>query len=87
LSGQTETDQISNKLSENLDRASKMSNQNNSIGLVEVHFNSLSKSIQLILLTVGMFIFFGTHNILQEAIMKLPDFNYGVMLGYMEVVG
>lgn len=50
-------------------------------------FDKMPKSLQLIILTVGMFIFFGTHNVLQEAIMKLPDFKYGVMLGYMEVVG
>ena len=50
-------------------------------------FESLSKSMQLILLTLGMLVFFGTHNILQEAITKIPNFKFGVMLGYMEVIG
>ena len=50
-------------------------------------FGSIPKNTQLILMTLGMFVFFGTHNILQEAITKLPGFHYGVMLGYMEVLG
>jgi len=39
------------------------------------------------LLTLTMFVFFGAHNILQEAIMKVPEFTHGIMLGYLEVVG
>jgi len=50
-------------------------------------FESLSRSVQFGVLVMGVFVFFGTHNVLQEAMMKLPGFNYGVMLGYMEVVG
>jgi len=46
-----------------------------------------SSSIQFILLVVLMFIFFGLHNLLQEAMMNVPGFNYSVMLGYMEVFG
>lgn len=34
-----------------------------------------------------MFLFFGIHNYLQEAIINVPGFKYGVMLGFMEVVG
>merc|ERR1740124_223387 len=34
-----------------------------------------------------MFSLFGIHNVLQEAIMQMPDFKYGVMLGYVEVCG
>lgn len=49
--------------------------------------NHLPKPFQLALLIIGMFVFFSTHNLLQEAMMKLPDFKYGVMLGYLEVVG
>jgi len=38
-------------------------------------------------LTFNMFLFFGIHNVLQEAIMKEPGFQHGVMLGYFEVLG
>mmetsp|Transcript_16697 Transcript_16697/g.23666 ORF Transcript_16697/g.23666 Transcript_16697/m.23666 type:complete len:386 (+) Transcript_16697:159-1316(+) len=48
---------------------------------------SLTSSQQLALLSLGMFVFFGAHNILQEAIMKIPGFTHGIMLGYFEVVG
>lgn len=47
----------------------------------------LSPTVQFSILACGVFIFFGTHNVLQEAMMKIPGFEYGVMLGYMEVVG
>jgi len=53
----------------------------------EDFIDSLPKSVQLVLLTVGMFVFFGAHNLLQEAFIKLPGFEFGVMLGYMEVIG
>ena len=49
--------------------------------------DSLSLPLQFALLGSGVFFFFGIHNILQEAIMKVPGFNFGVMLGYMEVIG
>ena len=50
---------------------------------------SLESSNQqsLIFLTMGMFFFFAIHNLLQEAIMSLEGFTFGVMLGYMEVLG
>jgi len=50
-------------------------------------FKSLSPTSQFALLSVSMIILFSIHNVLQEAIMKLPNFKYGVMLGYMEVLG
>lgn len=49
--------------------------------------DALSPTLQFSLLACGVFCFFGTHNILQEAMMKIPGFEFGVMLGYMEVVG
>lgn len=49
--------------------------------------DSLSSTEQMLVLSVTMFTFFGAHNLLQEAIMKIPGFKYGVMLGYMEVLG
>ena len=42
---------------------------------------------ELIMLSLTMFICFGIHNLLQEAIMKVPGFTFGMMLGYMEVLG
>lgn len=50
-------------------------------------FESLSSTNQFALLSMSMIVLFSIHNVLQEAIMKIPDFNYGVMLGYMEVLG
>lgn len=50
-------------------------------------FDSLPKAGQFLILTMGMFIFFGAHNLLQEAVMKIPGFSFGVMLGYMDVIG
>ncbi len=49
--------------------------------------DALAPSAQFAFLACGVFFFFGIHNILQEAMIKIPGFNYGVMLGYMEVVG
>jgi len=49
--------------------------------------DSLPPTPQFLFLTFFMFVFFGTHNILQEAMMKMPNFEYGLMLGYMEVFG
>jgi len=59
------------------------------MGLVEKwngDFEALSKTNQLVLLSVSMFFFFGVHNILQEAIINVPGFEHGVMLGYFEVL-
>lgn len=46
-----------------------------------------SSNKELLFLSIIMFICFGIHNLLQEAIMKIPGFTYGMMLGYMEVLG
>jgi len=51
------------------------------------NFENFPPPVQFALLGSGVFFFFGIHNILQEAMMKIPGFNYGVMLGYMEVIG
>jgi len=48
---------------------------------------SLSSNSEFALLSFCMFFLFGVHNILQEAIMKVPDFQHGIMLGYFEVFG
>ena len=54
---------------------------------LSAYFESLPQSAQFSLLVVGVFFFFGIHNLLQEAIMHIPDFSSGVMLGYFEVLG
>jgi solute carrier family 35 (adenosine 3'-phospho 5'-phosphosulfate transporter), member B3 len=50
-------------------------------------FEKLSSPIQFCVLASGVFFFFGIHNYLQEAIMSVEGFHYGVMLGYLEVLG
>jgi len=49
--------------------------------------DSLSPSMEFAFLVVGVFVFFGIHNFLQEAIMHLPNFKFGSILGYTEVLG
>ena len=50
-------------------------------------FESAPQSLQFSILVCGVFFFFGVHNLLQEAIMHVPGFKYGVMLGFFEVLG
>jgi adenosine 3'-phospho 5'-phosphosulfate transporter B3 len=50
-------------------------------------FETQTPSIQFSLLACGVFLFFGLHNLLQEAMMNIEGFKFGVMLGYMEVLG
>jgi adenosine 3'-phospho 5'-phosphosulfate transporter B3 len=38
-------------------------------------------------LTFSVFFFFGLHNLLQEAIMSLPNSPSGIVLGFLEVLG
>jgi hypothetical protein len=49
--------------------------------------DSQSVTVQFGLLACGVFFFFGVHNLLQEAMMNIPGFEFGVMLGYLEVLG
>jgi len=50
-------------------------------------FEKLSSPLQFLVLAGGVFFFFGIHNYLQEAIMSIEGFHFGVMLGYLEVLG
>lgn len=50
-------------------------------------FEEMSTPMQFSILVSGVFLFFGVHNYLQEAIMAVPNFQFGVMLGYLEVFG
>lgn len=55
---------------------------------VSAIYEKQTTTIQFCVLVVGVFIFFGIHNYLQEAIMHVPEFHkHGVMLGYFEVFG
>ena len=57
-------------------------------GSVTTHwFEEMSTPMQFSILVGGVFLFFGVHNYLQEAIMAVPNFQFGVMLGYLEVFG
>lgn len=62
-------------------------NSNHVCGKLCRRLEDLPPSTQFAALACGVFFFFGLHNLLQEAIMAVPDFHYGVMLGYMEVLG
>lgn len=46
-----------------------------------------AKNVLLLKLSVGVFFFFGLHNLLQEAINSRPDFHFGWSLGLLEMVG
>jgi solute carrier family 35 (adenosine 3'-phospho 5'-phosphosulfate transporter), member B3 len=50
-------------------------------------FDRLPTSMQFSILVVAVCIFFGLHNLLQEAIMGEMQHSFGVMLGYTEVLG
>ena len=41
----------------------------------------------LLVTALLLFFFFGLHNLLQEAIMSFEGFKFGLMLGYLEVLG
>ncbi len=50
-------------------------------------FENQTLTVQFTILAVGVFLFFGLHNYLQEAIMSVPGWHFNVMLGYWEVFG
>ena len=54
---------------------------------LEQKYEALGKTVQFLLLVGGVFLFFGIHNLLQETMMSIEGFNFGIMLGYMEVLG
>jgi len=63
-------------------------NNNNNIGsLISDRLDLMPKSIQFITLALCVFFFFGIHNVLQEAMVNTEGFTFGVMLGWMEVLG
>lgn len=65
-------------------------NNNNNyshINSINNSFEQLTAPVQFFILATGVFFFFGIHNYLQEAIMSVEGFQFGVMLGYLEVLG
>ncbi|EEC45098.1 predicted protein [Phaeodactylum tricornutum CCAP 1055/1] len=50
-------------------------------------FEEFPSKLQFAVLACAVFLFFGLHNFLQEAIMNVEGFHRGVMLGYTEVLG
>ncbi|KAG7373174.1 UAA transporter family protein [Nitzschia inconspicua] len=60
---------------------------NNNANNKDNWLDRLSSPVQFLLLASGVFFFFGIHNYLQEAIMNVEGFHFGVMLGYLEVLG
>jgi solute carrier family 35 (adenosine 3'-phospho 5'-phosphosulfate transporter), member B3 len=50
-------------------------------------FDRLPSSMQFSILVAAVCLFFGLHNLLQEAIMQQMQHQFGVMLGYTEVLG
>jgi hypothetical protein len=63
------------------------SNNKNTTNTMNNWFDKLTSPVQFCVLASGVFLFFGIHNYLQEAIMSVPGFKFGVMLGYLEVLG
>lgn len=62
-------------------------NQNNMGSLLKNKIDALPKAAQFVILTLCVFFFFGIHNVLQEAMINTEGFTFGVMLGWMEVLG
>jgi len=50
-------------------------------------WDTMSPGWQFFWLTMSVFLFFGSHNLLQEALMQILERRHGVMLGYLEVLG
>ena len=61
----------------------KDDNNKNTYTKLPEFIEAMPPSQQFVILSSSMFLFFG----LQEAIMKVPGFEHGVMLSYMEVLG
>jgi adenosine 3'-phospho 5'-phosphosulfate transporter B3 len=62
-------------------------NQNNMGSLLSNKIDALPKAAQFIILALCVFFFFGIHNVLQEAMINTEGFTFGVILGWMEVLG
>lgn len=60
----------------------------NHIGaIISSKLDVLPPNVQFCLLALSVFAFFGVHNVLQESMISTSGFSFGVMLGWMEVLG
>ena len=50
-------------------------------------YTSSNRYVKFWFLAIGIMFFFGCHNYMQELIMTLPGFKFGIVLGYLEVFG
>lgn len=60
--------------------------KNNATHVLRESSEGISSYTEFAILSGGVFFFFGIHNLLQEAIMNIPGFNFGVMLGTLRCV-
>jgi hypothetical protein len=74
-------------------KATKASDQSDPIPIsADVKFGGgaagyLYRHVRFFTLVFGVFVCFGGHNYLQEYVMALPEYRYGFLLGYLEVLG
>jgi adenosine 3'-phospho 5'-phosphosulfate transporter B3 len=62
-------------------------NKNDLGALLSSHLEALPRPVQFVSLALCVFFFFGVHNVIQEAMLNTEGFTFGVMLGWMEVLG
>ncbi|KAL7554558.1 hypothetical protein ACHAWF_018016 [Thalassiosira exigua] len=55
--------------------------------ILSTKIDALPRSYQFVSLALCVFFFFGIHNVLQETMINTEGFTFGVMLGWMEVLG
>jgi adenosine 3'-phospho 5'-phosphosulfate transporter B3 len=60
---------------------------NNLGAILSNKLDALPRSVQFVIMALFVFLFFGIHNVLQEAMINTEGFKFGVMLGWMEVLG
>jgi adenosine 3'-phospho 5'-phosphosulfate transporter B3 len=64
------------------------SNNKNDLGaILSSQLEALPRPLQFVSLAMCVFFFFGIHNVIQEAMINTEGFTFGVMLGWMEVLG
>jgi adenosine 3'-phospho 5'-phosphosulfate transporter B3 len=56
-------------------------------GILSTKIDDLPRPVQFVSLGLSVFFWFGIHNVLQEAMINTEGFTFGVMLGWMEVLG
>jgi adenosine 3'-phospho 5'-phosphosulfate transporter B3 len=55
--------------------------------ILSIKIDDLPRPVQFVSLGLCVFFWFGIHNVLQEAMINTEGFTFGVMLGWMEVLG